>query len=159
MAKEAGVEFESAHLGMIARYKFKGRHLVLLKPNTYMNRSGKAVNYWMQKEKLSHDRILIVLDDLNLSFGTLRLKGKGSDGGHNGLKDINGVLGNQSYPRLRAGIGREFNKGKQVDYVLGEWNSEEEGHLGEILGRIREGVHAYVSIGISRAMNEVNKKA
>lgn len=115
MAREAGVEFQTVKLGALAEMKIKGRTLFLLKPNTYMNLSGKAVQYWMEKENISKENILIITDDLNLSFGTLRMKPKGSDGGHNGLKHIQATLNSTEYPRLRFGISDEFKKGQQVD--------------------------------------------
>ena len=125
-AKASNTVFEDMRYGAVATVKLKGRTLILLKPNTYMNLSGKAVSYWMQKEKIELSNLFVVVDDLALPFGTIRLRGKGSDGGHNGLKSINQLLGTQDYTRLRFGIGNEFPKGKQVDYVLGEWSSEEE---------------------------------
>ena len=124
-AKASNTVFEDMRYGAVATVKLKGRTLILLKPNTYMNLSGKAVSYWMQKEKIELSNLFVVVDDLALPFGTIRLRGKGSDGGHNGLKSINQLLGTQDYTRLRFGIGNEFPKGKQVDYVLGEWSSEE----------------------------------
>ena len=120
-AKASNTVFEDMRYGAVATVKLKGRTLILLKPNTYMNLSGKAVSYWMQKEKIELSNLFVVVDDLALPFGTIRLRGKGSDGGHNGLKSINQLLGTQDYTRLRFGIGNEFPKGKQVDYVLGGW--------------------------------------
>ena len=128
-AKASNTVFEDMRYGAVATVKLKGRTLILLKPNTYMNLSGKAVSYWMQKEKIELSNLFVVVDDLALPFGTIRLRGKGSDGGHNGLKNINQLLGTQDYARLRFGIGNEFPKGKQVDYVLGEWSPEEEERL------------------------------
>ena len=117
-AKASNTVFEDMRYGAVATVKLKGRTLILLKPNTYMNLSGKAVSYWMQKEKIELSNLFVVVDDLALPFGTIRLRSKGSDGGHNGLKSINQLLGTQDYTRLRFGIGNEFPKGKQVDYVL-----------------------------------------
>jgi len=122
LVKEEGLAFETKKLGDITTYKYKGRSFILLKPNTYMNLSGKAVRYWLEKEKIPLENLLVVTDDINLPFGTLRLKAKGSAGGHNGLKDIEAQLNTSKYGRFRFGVGAEFNKGRQVDYVLGEWN-------------------------------------
>jgi PTH1 family peptidyl-tRNA hydrolase len=131
IAKLGEADFETDRLGDIARVKFKGRTLILLQPSTFMNLSGKAVNYWMMQEKIPVERLLIVTDDLALPFGKLRMKGKGSDGGHNGLKDIIATLNSSKYPRLRFGVGNEFSQGKQVDYVLGEWDQTERETLTE----------------------------
>ncbi|MDX1314893.1 MAG: aminoacyl-tRNA hydrolase, partial [Eudoraea sp.] len=128
--------FEPAKLGDIGTFKVKGRQVLCLKPSTYMNRSGKAVKYWMDKEKIPLENVLIITDDINLPFGTLRLKSKGSDGGHNGLKDIQRMLQTNQYHRLRFGVGSDFSKGKQVDYVLGKWDTSEEEALPERLDRI-----------------------
>ena len=125
IASREDITFESQKLGSIATFRFKGRTFILLKPSTYMNLSGKAVNYWLTKENISIENLLVICDDLNLDFGAIRLKAKGSDGGHNGLKDINAVLNTQQYARFRFGVGADFSKGKQVDYVLGEWDEEE----------------------------------
>ena len=132
-ARKESVSFQTAKLGDVAEFTTKGRKLILLKPNTYMNLSGKAVKYWMEKENIDKENILIITDDLNLSFGTIRIKTKGSDGGHNGLKNIQLLLNSTEYPRFRFGISDEFKKGKQVDYVLGEWNDDEKTKLTERL--------------------------
>ncbi|MFT4755102.1 MAG: PTH1 family peptidyl-tRNA hydrolase, partial [Salibacteraceae bacterium] len=124
LASSSGIFFEPEKLASKAILKNKGRQIILIKPNTYMNLSGKSVNYWMQKEKVPIERILVITDDLALPFGKLRLRGKGSDGGHNGLKNIQLVLGQNNYARLRFGVGSEFNPGSQVDYVLGKWSTE-----------------------------------
>src|SRR5690606_951060 len=129
LANENQVDFQTVKLGSVAEVKIKGRTLILLKPNTYMNLSGKAVKYWLEKEKIPLENLLIITDDLNLSFGTIRLKAKGSDGGHNGLKSIQALLQTTNYARFRFGISDEFKKGQQVDYVLGEWTEEEKNHL------------------------------
>ena len=125
MANEAGATFETVKLGSLAQIKVKNKILLLLKPNTYMNLSGKAVQYWMDKEKIAKENILIITDDLNLPFGSIRIKPKGSDGGHNGLKNIQLILNSSEYPRLRFGISDQFKKGQQVDYVLGDLTDEE----------------------------------
>jgi PTH1 family peptidyl-tRNA hydrolase len=123
-----------------------------------MNRSGKAVRYWMQKEKIEKQNLLVVLDDLNLDFGKQRLRGKGSDGGHNGLKDIDQMTGGNNYARLRIGIGDTFSRGKQVDFVLGEWGSQEEELLPEIISYAADTVLSFGAIGLNHTMNQFNKK-
>ena len=158
LAREKEVSFETQKLGDVATFKFKGRTFVLLKPSTYMNLSGKAVNYWMQKEKISLDNLLVVTDDLNLSFGTLRLKTKGSDGGHNGLKDIQTQLNTTKYNRFRFGISDEFSKGNQVDYVLGEWGEEEKKKMAERLKTSAELIQSFGTAGVSNTMNTFNGK-
>lgn len=156
LAKKEDLSFQSNKLGAITQYKFKGRTLVLLKPSTYMNLSGKAVRYWMTKEKIPLENILIITDDINLSFGTIRLKTKGSDGGHNGLKDIQLQLGTQQYSRFRFGIGAEFSKGRQIEYVLGQWRPEEEAKLEERMERARELVNSFATAGVQITMNTFN---
>jgi len=158
IAKELECTFTSEKHAEIAKGKFKGKTIVLVKPTTFMNLSGKALNYWAQQEKIPLDHILVITDDLALPFGKLRMKGKGSDGGHNGLKDIQAVLNSPEYARLRFGVGNEFNKGQQVDYVLGEWDSEEQKTIEERIKAAAEFVKAFVSIGLERAMNFHNKK-
>ena len=150
--------FAIDRLGDVATYKFKGRTLILLKPSTYMNLSGKALNYWMQQEKIPVERTLVITDDLALPFGKLRLKGKGSDGGHNGLKDIIAVLNTTKFPRLRFGVGSDFAKGRQVDYVLGEWSQEERETLTERIEIAHEFIKSFVTVGIDRTMNMLNNK-
>ncbi len=145
------------HHGELAEVKFKGRTLILLKPGTYMNLSGKAVRYWLQKEKISLENSLVICDDINLDFGKLRLRGKGSDGGHNGLKNIRELLGTDVYPRLRIGVGSDFGRGRQVDYVLGKWTEDETAELSTITEKAAEVVKAFATIGIARAMNITGK--
>ena len=157
-AKVSNVSFSTSKLGDTATVKFKGRTLILLKPSTYMNLSGKAVNYWMQQEKIKQENTFIITDDLALPFGKQRLKGKGSDGGHNGLKSINEVLGSTKYARLRFGVGSEFSAGKQVSYVLGEWSSEEETQLEERLTVCTQIIQAFSTIGLDRTMSGFNNK-
>ncbi len=156
LAEKSGITFKEERYGARAQYKFKGRIFELLKPNTYVNLSGKAVNYWLQKEKIPQSKLIIV-DDLALPFGTLRLKTKGSDAGHNGLKDINATLGNQNYARLRFGIGNTFARGKQVDYVLGKWEKQEQDHLPLLIEKSIEVIHDFATIGAARTMNAYNK--
>jgi len=158
LAKEEGITFETVKLGDRAEFKFKGRTFVLLKPSTFMNLSGKAVNYWLQKEKVAQDNLLVVTDDLNLSFGTIRIKAKGSDGGHNGLKNIQQQLNTSKYNRFRFGISDEFSKGNQVDYVLGEWSEEENKALPERLKTAAEAIRSFGTAGLSNTMNAFNGK-
>lgn len=146
------------NLGSVARIKHRGKTFVLLKPSTYMNRSGKSVRYWMQKENIKKENILIVVDDLNLPFGKQRLRGKGSDGGHNGLKDIDQMTGGNNYARLRLGIGDEFSKGKQVNYVLGKWNDEEQKRLPALVKYAANTCLSFGAIGLAYTMNQFNKK-
>ena len=150
------VTFETNKLGATATYKFKGRTFIFLKPSTYMNLSGKAVKYWMTKEKIPLGNILIITDDINLPFGTIRVKTKGSDGGHNGLKDIQTQLGTTNYSRFRFGVGAEFSKGRQVDYVLGEWNQEEESQMKERLEKSKELIKSFGTAGVNNTMNAFN---
>ncbi|MDO6801198.1 aminoacyl-tRNA hydrolase [Wenyingzhuangia sp. 1_MG-2023] len=158
LAKQQQTSFSTEKLGDVAVFKFKGRTFILLKPSTYMNLSGKSVKYWMDKEKIPQENILIISDDLNIDFGTFRLKPKGSAGGHNGLKDINEKLGNQNYARFRFGISAVFGKGKQVNYVLGEWNKEEERYFPELLDKSAQLILSFGTAGIGNAMNEFNGK-
>lgn len=158
LASEKEVSFETQKLGDVASFKYKGRTFVLLKPSTYMNLSGKAVNYWMQKEKINLENLLVVTDDLNLSFGTLRLKTKGSDGGHNGLKDIQAQLNTTKYNRFRFGISDEFARGQQVDYVLGEWEDDELQKMPERLKTSAELILSFGTAGVSNTMNSFNGK-
>lgn len=151
-------KFQTAKLGDVATYKFKGRTLLLLKPSTFMNLSGKAVNYWMQQEKIPIENVLIITDDLALPLGKLRLKGKGSDGGHNGLKDIQATLQTENYARLRFGVGNEFAKGKQVDYVLGEWNKDEIPVIAERMKIACEVIKSFSTIGVDKTMSAWNNK-
>lgn len=150
--------FETVKLGDITTIKIKGRTLILLKPNTYMNLSGKAVKYWLEKEKVPLSNLLIITDDLNLPFGTLRLKTKGSDGGHNGLKDIQDKLQTTKYNRFRFGISDAFTKGRQVDYVLGEWNDDEKSKLKERLKTSSDLIKSFVLAGVNNTMNQFNGK-
>lgn len=157
-ARKESVSFQTAKLGDVAEYKIKGRTLILLKPNTYMNLSGKAVKYWMEKENIAKENVLIITDDLNLAFGTIRIKTKGTDGGHNGLKNIQILLNTSEYPRFRFGISDEFKKGQQVNYVLGEWNDEEKAKLTERLELASEIITSFALAGLSNTMNSFNGK-
>ncbi|TBX71309.1 aminoacyl-tRNA hydrolase [Flavobacterium silvisoli] len=158
VAQQENLTFETAKLGAVAEYNLKGRKLILLKPNTYMNLSGKAVKYWMEKENIAKENVLIITDDLNLPFGTIRIKGKGSDGGHNGLKNIQLLLNTSEYPRFRFGISDEFKKGQQVDYVLGEWNEEEKAKLPERYKISKEIIESFALAGLANTMNSFNGK-
>ena len=155
-ANTHNIEFENRKLGAVANYKFKGRTFLLLKPNTFMNLSGKAIKYWLDKEKIPMANLLVVTDDLNLSFGTLRLRTNGRDGGHNGLKDIQDKLNTTQYSRLRFGISDEFSKGRQVDYVLGAWSDEESSKLDERLNRVSQSLISFGMSGINETMNQFN---
>jgi len=158
LVEKHGGTFSSAKLGALAKIKFRGRQLTVLKPSTYMNLSGKAIKYWMDKEKISSDNVLIILDDLNLTFGHLRVRDKGSDGGHNGLKNIQQVLGTTKYPRLRVGIGDDFKRGQQVDFVLGKWEADKRAGLPKILDRCIGAIEAFSFRGLKEAMNNFNGK-
>jgi len=158
IANQEGISFQTQKLGDIAELKIKGRTLILLKPNTYMNLSGKAVNYWLEKEKIEKENLLVITDDLNLAFGTIRIKTKGSDGGHNGLKNIQLLLNSTEYPRFRFGISDAFKKGKQVDYVLGEWNETEKEQLKERLTLSAEIIKSFALAGLNTTMNTFNGK-
>ena len=157
-AKKNSISFETVKLGAVAQYRFKGKTFFLLKPNTYMNLSGKAVHYWMTQEKIPLENILVITDDLNLSFGTIRIKPKGSDGGHNGLKNINLLLNTQNYCRFRFGISDEFKKGQQVNYVLGEWDEVEKEKLPERLEVASEIIISFGTSGIENTMTTFNGK-
>jgi PTH1 family peptidyl-tRNA hydrolase len=158
VAEEQKVTFETEKLGDVATFRFKGRTFILLKPNTFMNLSGKALKYWMQKEKIAIDNVLVVTDDLNIDFGTIRVKAKGSDGGHNGLKDIQERLGTNKYPRFRFGVGSNYSKGRQVDYVLGEWSKEEQSLLIERLPMSAKVITSFGTAGLANTMNTFNGK-
>lgn len=154
----SNVVFTPARYGDKAELKHKGRTLILIKPSTFMNLSGKAVNYWMQKEKIPTERTLIITDDLALPFGKIRIRAKGSDGGHNGLKHIQEILGTNQYPRMRFGVGNNFGAGQQVNYVLSNWNEEEFKLLSERLKVTSEAILSFSTIGLERTMNFFNNK-
>lgn len=158
LAKASNIAFVDTRYGFVAQLKHKGRTFVLLKPSTYVNLSGKAVNYWLQKENIPVENLLVVVDDIALPLGVIRLRPRGSDGGHNGLKNINEVLGTQDYARLRFGIGNDFSRGRQVDYVLGEWTDEELKVLPERVALAGEAVLAFGTVGLDRAMNLFNNR-
>jgi PTH1 family peptidyl-tRNA hydrolase len=158
LAQQEGLSFETAKLGAVTEYRIKGRTLILLKPNTYMNLSGKAVKYWLDKENIPVENLLVVTDDLNIPFGTIRIKPRGTDGGHNGLKSIQQLLVNSDYPRFRFGISDEFKKGQQVSYVLGEWGDEEKTKLPERLDKAVEAIKSFALSGLADTMSNFNGK-
>jgi len=158
LAKEQGVSFATEKLGDRTEFRFKGRTFVLLKPSTYMNLSGKAVKYWLDQEKLTTEQLLVVTDDLNIDFGTIRIKAKGSAGGHNGLKDIEEKLNTNSYPRLRFGVGSNFSKGRQVDFVLSQWDKEESSILIERIPASSNAILSFGTAGLAITMNTYNGK-
>lgn len=156
LASELDTRFETKKLGDLAWAKHKGRTLVLLKPNTYMNLSGKAVLYWLKQEEIPIENLLVITDDIHLDFGSFRLKASGSDGGHNGLKDIQDKLNTTKYHRFRFGVGNGFGQGRQVDYVLGSWNAEESKGLVMRLGEATELAKSFVFAGAANTMNKFN---
>ena len=157
-AKASNVFFADNRYGATTEVKLKGRTLVLLKPSTFMNLSGNALRYWMQKENIPIERVLIVVDDVALSFGTLRLKPKGSDAGHNGLKNIQEILGHSNYARLRFGIGNGYPRGGQVDYVLGQWTNEQKEVLSERAEKAAEIIRSFCLAGTELTMTQYNNK-
>ncbi|MDN6280388.1 MAG: aminoacyl-tRNA hydrolase [Psychroflexus sp.] len=150
--------FEDQRFGAVTTYRFKGRTFILLKPSTFMNLSGKAIRYWLNENKIPLENLLVLTDDINLNFGTLRLKGKGSDGGHNGLKNIQELIGTQKYARLRFGVGGEFSKGNQVNYVLGEWSQDEDDQLKERIEKCQGLIKSFGTAGLANTMNTYNGK-
>lgn len=158
LAEASNAVFTTARYGDVAEVRYKGRTLILLKPSTYMNLSGKAVRYWLDAEKIDRENLLVVSDDIALPFGTLRLRPKGSAGGHNGLKNIAELLGSEEYARMRFGIGGDFPKGHQVDYVLGEWTEEERAAMPERLKVFVDAIRSFTTQGCAMTMNFFNKK-
>lgn len=158
LAEDAGAPFTEERYGAVSRMRVKNCELILLKPNTFMNLSGNAVRYWLQKENIPVENLLVIVDDLALPFGTLRLKPKGSDAGHNGLKNIQQLLGTQEYCRLRFGIGNNFPRGGQIDYVLGKFPSEELELMPEKLKRAVEIIKSFCLAGVQITMNQFNNK-
>ena len=153
LTKQFDISFSTLRYGDVAEMNHKGRKLVLLKPNTLMNRSGNAVRYWIKERKISLQNILVITDDVHLDFSYLRVRKQGSDGGHNGLRDIQEKLGSNQYPRLRVGIGSSFSKGRQADYVLSTWNPDEEGLLPVIVDRATKAVIDFATQGLEKTMN------
>ena len=157
-ARKEEIQFQDLKLGAVANFKFKGKSFTLLKPNTYMNLSGKAVKFYMDKENIAKENVLIIADDLNLAFGTIRIRSKGSDGGHNGLKNINLILNSQEYPRFRFGISNEFKKGQQIKYVLGEWSDQEKIELEERMTLAQQIIKSFGTAGLENTMTTFNGK-
>lgn len=158
IALRCDAKFELSNHSNVAYASHKGKSLIIIKPTTYMNLSGKAVSYWMHKENIPLEQILVVVDDLHLDFGNIRIRPNGSDAGHNGLKDIQARLLTNAYPRLRIGIGSEFRIGQQVDYVLGQWTSSEQSKLGELLDLCTDACLSFCLAGIKNTMNIYNAK-
>ena len=158
VAAASDTSFISGRYGSTAEVRRRGNVITLLKPATYMNLSGKAVRYWLDTLKIDRSRLLVVVDDIALPFGELRMRAKGSDGGHNGLKNIAELLGSEEYARIRFGVGGDFPRGHQVDYVLGEWTAQERERLPERLKVFSEAVLSFAAVGIERTMNEFNRK-
>lgn len=158
IAEELGVKFTLGKLAEVATAKYKSRTLIIIKPTTYMNDSGKAVNFYMQNEKIPIENLLVVSDDLALPFGKMRMKLKGSAGGHNGLKDIEARINSSDYTRLRFGIGNNYFKGQQIDYVLGDWNKEEKEMMTERLNIAKEFIKSYVTVGGEFTMSHWNNR-
>lgn len=158
LAEASNISFIAGRYGSTAELRHRGRSVTLLKPSTYMNLSGKAVRYWLDTLKVERTNLLVVVDDIALPFGELRMRPKGSAGGHNGLKNIAEMLGTEDYPRMRFGVGGDFARGHQVDYVLGEWTADERAKLPERLKVFGDAILSFVSIGMERTMNEFNKK-
>jgi PTH1 family peptidyl-tRNA hydrolase len=156
LAGQNKASFALDRLAHYASYKTRGKNVHIIKPTTYMNLSGKAIRFWMQELKIPAPQMLVILDDLALPFGILRMKAKGSDGGHNGLKDIDATLGNNNYPRMRFGIGNAFQKGTQVNYVLGKWSVEEMKELHTKIDLACEATNSFMFEGLERAMNKYN---
>lgn len=159
LVNHAEVFFSSERYGDIARVKIRGKQVIFLKPNTYMNLSGKAVNYWKQLEHIPIENILVVTDDIALPAGTIRIRLKGSDGGHNGLKSINEILNTTNYARLRFGVGNNFHKGQQADYVLSGWPEDEQQMIKEKIALSADAIRTFVAAGPVLAMNQFNTKS
>ncbi len=159
LAEALDTSFRPDRYAQVAEARYRGKKIVIIKPQTYMNLSGKAVRYWMQKAKTEPGNLLVISDDLNIPFGQIRLRAKGSDGGHNGLKDIIKTLQTQAFPRMRIGIGKNFAPGEQIDYVLDKWTEEEMKRLPGILDKAVEATGVFLREGIQAAMNRFNKKA
>lgn len=156
MVEEHGAKFEINKLAYTAEIKHKGRTLILIKPTTYMNLSGKAVNHYLQQHKITKENLLVITDDIALPYGKIRLKPKGSAGGHNGLKNIEDLTGGLNYPRLRFGVGDDFHKGHQVDYVLSPFNKQEMDDLVLNMDKTIDAIKSFCSIGLERTMNQFN---
>ncbi|MCB0669155.1 MAG: aminoacyl-tRNA hydrolase [Saprospiraceae bacterium] len=158
IARQENVQFKADQLGDIAMFRHRGRTVYLLKPSTYMNLSGKAVRYWVQKLKINQNHWLTVVDEFQFEMGVIKLQKKGSSGGHNGLKSVENLMQSSSYPRLRIGIGHNFYRGQQVDYVLGKWTDEEWMDMQSVIESACDAIRSFVAIGLDRTMNQFNKK-
>lgn len=158
LAGASNISFSDKRYGFVSEYKYKSRTFVLLKPTTYMNLSGRAVNYWLQKEKIPVDKLLVLVDDIALPFGSVRLRAKGGPGGHNGLINVSNILGHNNYARLRFGIGDNFHQGFQIDYVLSDWTKEEQNLIPERIEHCIEIIKSFGTIGVERTMNFFNTK-
>jgi len=158
IASASNISFTDKRYGAVSQLKYKGRTFVLLKPSTYMNLSGYAVDYWLKKEKIGTDNLLVIVDDLALPTGTIRMRPKGSDGGHNGLAHLNTVLGSDQYARIRVGIGNSFRKGAQKDYVLGSWSAAEKKFMVERIDIVVEMIKSFGTAGLELTMTTFNKK-
>lgn len=157
LAAKHQVSFAPSRYADYAMINLKGKQLHLIKPTTYMNLSGKAVRYWLQELKLTPNELLVLVDDLAIDFGKVRIRANGSDAGHNGLKSINELLQTQQYPRLRFGLGNQFPKGRQVEFVLGKWSDEEAKQLPQLINHCTDAIEAFAQIGLERTMNFFNK--
>ena len=158
LAEKLKADFKTERYGEVAKANYRGKRFIILKPSTYMNLSGKAVRYWLEKEKIDKNNLMVITDDVNLDFGTIRIRPKGSDGGHNGLKSIQELTGGNHYPRLRFGIGKDYPKGGQVDYVLGKWTEEQIKALPGLLDKMSEAILNFAQEGLQRTMNKFNLK-
>ena len=158
LAKKYEVKFDSDRFVFRTEFKFKGRTIHLIKPTTYMNLSGKALNYWMKELSISVENVMVITDDIALPFGKIRIRASGSNGGHNGLGNIQEILGSDQYPRLRFGVGGDFSKGKQIDYVLGSFNSGEAAELPIFIDKACEAVLSFSTLGLPKTMNVFNTK-
>jgi PTH1 family peptidyl-tRNA hydrolase len=158
MAETFGLEFKDRRYGNVCSLKFKGRVFILLKPSTFMNLSGNAVNYWLKKEKIPLENMLVIVDDIALPLGVIRMRPKGGDGGHNGLAHINKIMGTNEYSRIRFGIGNDFYKGSQRNYVLGEWDTEESKYIAGRIDLVIEMIKSFGTIGTGLTMTAFNKK-
>jgi peptidyl-tRNA hydrolase, PTH1 family len=157
MAMASNTSFTDKRYGAVCELKYKGRNLILLKPSTYMNLSGNAVNYWLKKENIPVENMVIIVDDIALPLGSIRMRPKGSDGGHNGLAHISTILGTNEYPRIRIGIGNSFRKGAQIDFVLGKWNPEEKNFMEERTSIVIEMIRSFAFSGVELTMTAFNK--
>jgi peptidyl-tRNA hydrolase, PTH1 family len=157
MAMASNTSFTDKRYGSVCEIKYKGRILLLLKPSTYMNLSGNAIDYWLKKENIPLENLLVIVDDIAIPLGSIRMRKKGSDGGHNGLAHINSTLATDEYPRIRVGIGNSFNKGKQIDFVLGKWSKEEKTFLTDRISIVVDMIKSFSFAGLERTMTAFNK--